>query len=318
MRAMNDQRKASIALVIVVIVGVGLVGLVMMGTQVSTVLSKVGASVSGYTDRTIGEGPVDPPASTARPPTAAPAAAEAAAAGPPVLLIVRTGTLTLETTDVADAVSAASRAVVARGGFLAGSRESGAADAASATLDLRIPAARWEETLAGLRRLATVRDQQIKTDEVTGTVVDLGARITNLRATEAALQAIMAKAVRIQDILDVQSQLTTTRGEIEELSAQKASLEDRAAYGSLAVIFQLPLAAKPGPTAKPTPVWDPGKDAQQATARLVRISQKATTAGIWIVIVGLPILGVLAAGLLVLWVTWRLVSRRRAGAPTAS
>ena len=315
---MNDQPKASIALVIVVIAGIGLVGLTMLGTQVSSVLSAVGASVSGgHTDRTI-TGALPGPASTTAPRTAAPGSAEAAAARAPVLLIVRTGTLTLETANVADAVSAASGVVVDRGGFVAGSTESGATDAASATLDLRIPAARWEETLAGLRGLATVRDQQIKTDEVTGTVIDLGARIANLRSTEAALQAIMAKAVKIEEILDVQTQLTQTRGEIEELSAQKASLEDRAAYGSLTVVFELPPKPKPSPTLAPTPVWDPGTDVQQATSKLVRISQRATTAGIWFAIIGLPILGALAVLLVVAWATWRLVTRRRVAATTAS
>jgi hypothetical protein len=317
---MNDRPKASIALIIVVILGIGLVGLIMLGTQVSTVLSKVGAPVSGgYTDGTITEGAPGQPASTAEPApsTAAPGSAEAAAAQAPILLIVRTGTLTLETAHVADAVSAASGVVVDRGGFVAGSRESGATDAASATLDLRIPAARWDETLAGLRGLATVRDQQIKTDEVTGTVIDLGARIANLRSTEAALQAIMAKAVKIQEILDVQAQLTQTRGAIEELSAQKASLEDRAAYGSLTVVFELPPKPKPSPTVAPTPAWDPGKDVEQATNRLVRISQRATTAGIWFAIIGLPILAALAVVLAIAWGTWRLVVRRRTAAPWA-
>jgi hypothetical protein len=123
------------------------------------------------------------------------------------------------------------------GGFVAGSKESGTAADASAVVDYRIPAAAWEPTLARLRALGTVRGQEITSDEVTGQVVDLGARIANLRATEAALQAIMARATRIDDVLSVQKQLTDTRGQIEELTAQKGGLEDRAAFGSLAVTF---------------------------------------------------------------------------------
>ena len=110
---MNDQPKASIGLVIVVIVGIGLVGLLMLGTKVSTVRSKGGASVTGgYPDTTVGGALPEQPASTAAPPTAAPGSAAAAAARAPALLIVRTGTLTLETAHVADAVSAASGVVV--------------------------------------------------------------------------------------------------------------------------------------------------------------------------------------------------------------
>jgi len=317
---MDDHPKGTIAVIGLFIAGVGLVALLLMGSQVSTILSKVGASVSngGGTPDATDSDPLayPPPATPAGGTTAKPAAGGAdAAARAPVLLIIRTGTLTLETPSITDVVSAASGLVTDRGGFVAGSKESGAADAASATVDYRIPAARWEETLTSLRRLATVRDQQIKTDEVTGTVVDLGARISNLRATEAALQAIMAKAVKIEDVLDVQSQLTETRGQIEELSAQKASLEDRAAFGSLTVIVQLPPSPRPSPTVAPTPVWDPGKDVEAATGKLIRISQRATSAGIWVAIVGLPILVVLAVGIAVLWLGWRFVGRRRGATP---
>ena len=102
-----------------------------------------------------------------------------------------------------------------------GSKESGTGADAAATADYRIPADAWERTLAGLRGLATVREQEISTDEVTGQVVDLGARIANLRATESALQAIMAKAARIEDVLAVQKQLTDTRGQIEGSSRRR-------------------------------------------------------------------------------------------------
>ena len=50
---------------------------------------------------------------------------------------------------------------------------------------------------------------------MTGQVVDLEARIRNLRASETALQGIAAKAIKISDVLEVQAQLTAVRGEIE-------------------------------------------------------------------------------------------------------
>ena len=189
----------------------------------------------------------------------------------PALLIVRTGTLRLEIGSAAalsSTVSKAANLVTAGGGYVAGSKETGADADASATVDYRIPAAAWEQILAGLRSLATVKGQEIGTEEVTGKVVDLGARIANLRATEAALQAIMAKATKIEDVLDVQRQLTDTRGQIEELAGQKAQLEDRAAYGSLTVIFAAPAAPAPRATPAPAAAWDPGADVNEAGAKL--------------------------------------------------
>jgi hypothetical protein len=294
-----------------------------MGAQTSTILSKVGASIgdSSQQGAPLPEAPADADGNTGQ--TASGGGStqgEAAAVVQPALLIIRTGKLSLQVSEasaLSSTVSSAADLVGAAGGFVAASKEQGAAEEASATVDYRIPAAAWQQTLTGLRGLATVQSQEIGTEEVTGKVIDLGARITNLRATEAALQAIMAKATKIEDVLDVQAQLTDTRGEIEQLTAQKAQLEDRAAYGSLTVAFHVPAAPRPAATPRPGPVWDPGKDVEEATAKLVRVGQRATTAGIWLTIVGLPILIALAIALGIAWLVWRLVSRRRI-APNAS
>jgi len=290
---------------------------IFSGTQVSTILSKVGAPINnvGNAVGPVPEATTDAGGTTGQTPSGGGSTqGEVASAVQPALLIIRTGKLSLQVSEasaLSSTVSSAANLVGAAGGFVAASKEQGAADAASATVDYRIPAAAWERTLTGLRGLATVQSQEIGTEEVTGKVIDLGARITNLRATEAALQAIMAKATKIEDVLDVQTQLTDTRGEIEQLSAQKAQLEDRAAYGSLTVAFRVPAAPRPAATPRAAPVWDPGKDVEEATAKLVRVGQRATTAGIWITIVGLPILIALAIALGIAWLTWRFISRRR-------
>jgi hypothetical protein len=300
--------------IIVVVLGLFVVLLIFNGTQVSTILSTVGSSVGGGTSGNVEPQPETPAATSGSGSGGGTTQGKVAAAVQPALLIVRTGKLSLQVSGppaLSSTVSSAADLVTAAGGFVAGSKERGTAGDASATVDYRIPAAAWERTLAGLRGLATVQSQEIGTEEVTGKVVDLGARITNLRATEAALQAIMARATKIDDVLDVQKQLTDTRGEIEELTAQKAQLEDRAAYGSLTVLFTVPAAPKPTATPRPSPVWDPGKDVEEATTKLVHVGQRATTAGIWFTIVGLPILTALALAVGIAWLIWRVISRRR-------
>ncbi len=290
----------------------------VMGPQTSTILSKVGASINnvGTAAGPVPEAPTDAGGTTGQTGSGGGSTqGQVAAAVQPALLIIRTGKLSLQVSEasaLSSTVSSAANLVGAAGGFVAGSKEQGTAGDASATVDYRIPATAWERTLTGLRGLATVQSQEIGTEEVTGKVIDLGARITNLRATEAALQAIMAKATKIEDVLDVQSQLTDTRGQIEELSAQKAQLEDRAAYGSLTVAFHVPAPPKAVGTPRAAPAWDPGKDVEEATAKLVHVGQRATTAGIWLTIVGLPILIALAIALGIAWLIWRFISRRRA------
>jgi hypothetical protein len=282
----------------------GLIGAVVLvgffllsGGQVKTILSTVGASVTsggGTRTSTGGAGGTEGIGGSEPTPAATPNADEAAAVTP-ALLIVRTGTLRLQAPAISSTAQQLSDLVATAGGYVAGSKETGSGSADGATLDVRIPSAAWDRTLDELRGLGTVLSQEIGTEEVTGQVVDLDARIANLRATEAALQAIMTKAAKIQDVLDVQHQLTDTRGQIEELTAQVQTLRDRASFGSLTVVLSTPAA--PAPSASPPPGWDPGRDAAAATGKLVRIGQTATSAGIWVAIVGIPLVLGFAIGL---------------------
>jgi hypothetical protein len=237
-------------------------------------------------------------------------AALSPAAGP---LIVRTGRLDLEVAVLADALTAAERAVAAAGGYVAASQREGDGERATAWVTYRVPVERWEPTLAELRALGTkVLAEQTSSEEVTSQVVDLGARLANLRATEAALQAIMAKATKIPDVLEVQAQLTGVREEIERLTAQKQALEERAALATLTVGFSLP------PVVAVTQVregWDPAADVDRAAATLVGLAQAVGSAAIWAGIVVLPLALLLALAVGSAWLLGRRLRDRGAAGP---
>jgi hypothetical protein len=212
-------------------------------------------------------------------------------AAPADLLIIKTGTLSLQVTGLDTAITAATQKITELGGYASASDRSGDGEDASASITFRIPAARWEEALAGLRGIADkVLAEKSSTEDVTGQVIDLGARIKNLEATERALQAIMDRATEIKDVLTVQSELTKVRGEIEEMAAQKGHLEEQAAMSTLTVSFGL----KPNPVQLEQQGFDPTAEAEQASASLVSVLQGVATAGIWFAIVWLPILLFLA------------------------
>jgi hypothetical protein len=233
--------------------------------------------------------------------------ADAAGKGP---LIVRTGQLDLQVAVLDDAIAAAERAVTAAGGYVAASQRQGDDENAGAMVTYRIPVERWEATLAALRKVGVkVLSEQTGSEEVTSQVVDLGARLANLRATESALQAIMARATKIPDILEVQAQLTGVRGEIEQLTAQKQSLEERAAMATLTVGYSLP------PTVAVAAVregWDPAGEVDRAAATLVGLGQGVANAAIWFAIVLLPLALVLGVLVGAAWLVARRVRRRPA------
>jgi hypothetical protein len=317
----RERIEVMIAIVLVTAVGAGT--LILGGSQVSSVLSTVGSSIGGggpIAGGTGGSANQDTGDGVA---TGNGDVPPAAGSGPvldairPDLLIIKTGTLDLEVGALGAALDEASSKVAALGGYVSGSEQSGDGDSAGATVTYRVPADRWDECLTALRGLAIrVVDEKTQTDDVTGQVVDLGARITNLQATESALQAIMAKASKISDVLDVQSQLTTVRGEIEQATADRQHLQEQAAFSTLTVHFGL----KPPPAVVLSQQqFDPGTEVDRASATLVEILQGLATAGIWFGIVWLPILLALAAIGGALLLVWRRFATRRglAGPPPA-
>jgi hypothetical protein len=206
----------------------------------------------------------------------------------PDLLIIKTGALSLQVKGIDDALAAASSKIAALGGYVSGSDRSGDGDQQVATETYRIPAAQWDAALVALRGLADkVLGEQTQTQDVTGDVLDLGARIKNLQATEAALQGIMAKATKISDVLAVQQQLTDVRGQIEELSTQKTHFEGQAAFSTLTVSYGLKPQAAVVTSQKQ---FDPTSEVDKASASLIEVLQALATAGIWFAIVWLPIL----------------------------
>jgi hypothetical protein len=225
--------------------------------------------------------------------------------------IIRTGSMALEVSDMTSALRVARDAIVGLGGYVGASTTSSQGDKPSAEITYRIPADKWEQALDALRSLGglttKVATEHTEAVEVTGQVVDLQARIANLQASEIALQGIAEKAIKISDVLEVQAQLTATRGQIEELTAQLKDLNDRAGYATLTVSYNVPLVA----VQVAAKGWEPATVVDEAAATMVAVLQNLATAGIWFLIVWLPIL--VAVGTLTLiaaWIARRLGLRR--------
>jgi Domain of unknown function (DUF4349) len=205
----------------------------------------------------------------------------------PDTFIVRTGSISIEVPKIEPALLQARTAIAGLGGYVSDSDQSNQGDQQMASVTYRIPVARWQDALDAIQAIATKVDAaKSNAVEVTGQVLDLGARIDNLQTTEAALQAIMARATKITDVLQVESQLSDVQGQIEERSTQQAHLKDQASLATLTVEFALPPTPE---TIQTSRGWDPGAQLDQASSALLGIGQALASAGIWFVVVGLPI-----------------------------
>jgi hypothetical protein len=107
------------------------------------------------------------------------------------------------------------------GGFLVKSQTNGAQDATNASLTIRVPAARFAEVAAEIRKLGLrVEGEQMEAADVTKQYVDQVAHLRNLRAQEAQYLTILKHARTVKDTLDVSEKLNGVRGEIEQQQAE--------------------------------------------------------------------------------------------------
>jgi hypothetical protein len=209
--------------------------------------------------------------------------------------IVKTGEVTIEVESVANALARVRGMAVELGGYVGGA-QAGSLDE-RATLTLRIPAERFDDALSRLHELdGKVLVESTREEDVTAAVVDLEARLKNLESSEAQYRALMARASKIEDILSIQSRLDDVQGQIEQLSAQLKQLSGQADLATLTVTLQ----PKSEPVQQASAGWDPGASAKAALGVLLQVGQAIVVGGIWLAIVGLPLLVVLAVILAVL------------------
>ena len=247
---------------------------------------------------------------------AAPVAQPAGAAGLPIPVpvafdsdraLILTAAVALRATDPWQISDRAQAVAVALGGDVIGLSQSGSGDKRSATLTLRVPAARFNDALRQLRDLdAEVVSSNVDGKDVTDQFVDLQARLRAKQAEEQRYLALMSRADKIDDILKLDNVLAQTRTQIEQLTGQVNSIRTRTQYATISVSVATATVVIP-----PTPVtgWDPARSAALAVAALTALLRVAADLAIWALILGtVPALMAL--------VLWAVVRRQRRTALT--
>ncbi len=174
---------------------------------------------------------------------------------------------------------------------------------------MRIPADRFDDAIAAIHELdGEVKAEATNEEDVTAVVIDIEARLENLRAAETEYRELLDRAETVEDILAIQNQLFAVRGEIESYEAQLAYYTDQVDLATLTVSI-IPV---PEPVQAATEDFDPAAIAKEAVASLVGFGQWLVEAGIWLLIVGIPALLVFG---IVGFVVWRIFRRIRPARP---
>ena len=109
-------------------------------------------------------------------------------------------------------------------------------------ITVRVPTDSYEDFVAAVAELGVVKYQSEATDDVTQEHVDLSARLENMRAQEVRLREFFEAAVKVEEMLAIETELGRVRGEIESLDAQVTYLERQAAMATVSVELTEPSA----------------------------------------------------------------------------
>jgi hypothetical protein len=160
--------------------------------------------------------------------------------------IVRTGSLQAVVKSPSAAAEQLRVLAEGLGGYIENLQINADQGAPTANLTLRVPAAHLEDAKAAFRKLALhIENEQSNASDVTKSYVDLEARIRNLRAEEAQYLAIMRRATKVDDMLQVSEKISSVRGEIEQQQAEFATLSKQVETVALTIYLRAQPVAPP-------------------------------------------------------------------------
>jgi hypothetical protein len=149
--------------------------------------------------------------------------------------VIYTGAITLRVDDVAGAAVAIEALAVGSGGYVGGDQRQLAGDRSTATLTLRVPAGKFTATMDAIRTKGHEEHEDVSSQDVTGTVIDLDARIQAQQASVNRVRDLLAKAQSITDITTIESELAKREADLESMQAKQANLTDLAALSTITV-----------------------------------------------------------------------------------
>jgi hypothetical protein len=168
--------------------------------------------------------------------TTAPSYAGSTDSSVPDRMVIRTAQMQLVVSDVAAAISQITGLASTYGGFVVSSNSWQDNNRMMGNISFRVKAESFDQAIAALHNLADdVRSESTSGQDVTEEYVDLNARLTNLQAAEAQLLKLMEQAGDVSDILEVQRELVSTRGEIEQTKGRMQYLEQSSAMSLIQV-----------------------------------------------------------------------------------
>jgi Domain of unknown function (DUF4349) len=213
-------------------------------------------------------------------------------------MIIRNGNVVIEVDSLELAMDAVRKLAASLGGYVGNvSTSTGEYAVRSATLEVKVPSARFDDALGGVAPLGKVEQSNTTAEDVGEEFVDVSARVANAKRLEGRIVNLLAtRAGKLEDVLAVERELARVREEIERYEGRLRFLRSRVALSTLSVTVH-----EKAPLVSPNPgtnvIAEAFRDMWRNFVGLVA----------WVI----SSLGVVVPVGIVLVLAWRFVGRRK-------
>lgn len=217
-------------------------------------------------------------------------------------MVISTADVSVEVPDVQKTHEQIVKIADRADGFVTRSNITGYDGRKTASITVRVPAKQYQKVLADIAKLGKVLSKEEKGEDVTEEYVDLQSRIRNLKREEDAFLAVLKKANKVPEILQVERELSRVRGEIEQATGRIQFLQNQVALATISVQLK-----EPAPAVMQVVSWNVSRTAVRAFHALQVVFRNIASLAIWAVVF-IPLwalLGVVRYG-------YKRYSRRRA------
>jgi hypothetical protein len=158
-------------------------------------------------------------------------------------MVIRTADVTIEVDSLETAIAGVRDVATRFGGYLASTEiKTGKNELRNGRLEMKIPATRFDESLAGLAPIGKLESVSVEAQDVGEEFVDVNARMENARRLERRLIELLAtRTGKLKDVLDVEQALARVREEIERYEGRIRYLRAHTAMSTLSISVHEPV-----------------------------------------------------------------------------
>lgn len=154
--------------------------------------------------------------------------------------VIHNGTVSLRSPDVEKARFDAQKVLDTYKGRIADEQTRTNRDGEMRTtrLELRVPASAFDDVMTELGDVAELAESTRSSEDVTSKMIDNNVRIRAQEKSLKRIETLLARASTVQEIVSIESELTTRQGDLDSLKRRQAYLRDQTSESTVTLFIE--------------------------------------------------------------------------------